>query len=103
MSSSSLSESGTRTPPPASAPVDKVQPYFIQHKRDRVQPFDENVQQVEPLTPEQFLECLDVSDNLFPSDISDSPDGLSIDGFLSLANGIAQSIKARCEHNLLCI
>ena len=101
MSSSSLSESGTRTPPPASAPVDKVQPYFIQHKRDRVQPFDENVQQVEPLTPEQFLECLDVSDNLFPSDISDSPDGLSIDGFLSLANGIAQSIKARREHHLL--
>ena len=52
-----------------SSPAGKVQPYFIQHKRDRVQAFDENVQWLEPLTPEQFLESLDVSDNLLPSDI----------------------------------
>jgi hypothetical protein len=108
MSSSSLPESGTRTPPPASAPVKsspvgKVQPYFIQHKRDQVQAFDRNVQQLEPLTPEQLLECLDVNDNLFPSDISDSPDDPSIGGFLPLANDIAQSIKARREHHLWCI
>jgi hypothetical protein len=108
MSSSSLPESGTRTPPPASAPVKsspvgKVQPYFIQHKRDQVQAFDQNVQQLEPLTPEQLLKYLDVNDNLFPSDISDSPDDPSIDGFLPLANDIAQSIKARREHHLLCI
>ena len=35
--------------------------------------------------------------------MSDSSCGLSIDGFLPLANGIAQSIKARCEPHLLCI
>jgi len=79
MSSSSLPESGTP---------------------DQVQAFDENVQQL-PLTPEQFLECLAVSDNLF--EIPDSPRGLSIDGFCSLANDIAKSIRARREHRLLCI
>ena len=105
MSSSSPPESGTRTPPPASvpvksSPVGKVQPYYIQRKRDQVQAFDENVQNLKPLTPEKFLEYLDVSDSLFPSDISASPDGLSIDGFLPLANQIAQSIKAKREHLL---
>jgi hypothetical protein len=108
MSSLSLPESGMRTRPPASAPVKsspvgKVQPYFIQHKRDRVQAFDENEQQLEGLTTEQFLERLAVSDNLFPSKIPDPPNGLSIDGFCSLANEIALSIKARRGHRLLCI
>jgi hypothetical protein len=73
------------------------------YKRDRVQAFDENVQQLERLTPEQFLECLGVSDDLFPSEIPDSPRGLSMDDFCPLANDIAQSIKARREHRLLCI
>jgi hypothetical protein len=108
MSSSSLPESGTRTPPPASAPlksspVGKAQPYFIQHKRDQVQKFDVNVQQLETLTPEKFLECLDVSDDVLTSNISDPHYEFSINGFLPLANGIAQSIKARREHHLLCI
>ena len=108
MSSSSLPESGTRTPPPASAPfksspVGKIQPYFIQHKRDQVQKFDVNVQQLEPLTPEKFLKCLDVSDDVLTSHISDSCHDFSMNGFLPLANGIAQSIKARGEHHLLCI
>jgi hypothetical protein len=108
MSSSSLPESGTRTPPPASAPfksspVGKVQPYFIQHKRDQVQKFDVNVQQLETLTPKKFLECLGVSDNVLTPNISDSHYEFSINGFLPLANGIAQSIKARREHHLLCI
>ncbi|KAN0139749.1 hypothetical protein V8E53_002411 [Lactarius tabidus] len=100
MSSSSLPESGMRTPPPASAPfksfpVGKVQPYFIQHKRNQVQKFDVNVQQLETLTPKKFLECLGVSDNVLTSNISDSHYEFSINGFLPLANGIAQSIKAR--------
>ena len=113
MSSSSLPESGTRTPPPASAPVKsspvgKVPPYFIQDKRDQVQAFDENVQQLEGFTPEQFLECLRVSEiNRIPdskiNQIPDSPDSFSIDGFCSLANDIARSIKAKREHHLLCI
>lgn len=106
MSSSSLPESGTRTPPPASAPVKsspvgKVPPYFIQDKRDQVQAFDENVQQLEGFTPEQFLECLRVSE--IYNQIPDSPHSPSIDGFCSLANDIAQSIKAKREHHLLCI
>jgi hypothetical protein len=103
----SLPESGTRTPPPASAPVKsapvgKVHPHVIQHKRNQVQAFNENAQQLELLTPEQFLECLGVSDDLSPSEIPDSPRGLSIDDFCPLANDIAQSIKARREHRLLC-
>jgi hypothetical protein len=107
---SSLPESGTRTPPtPASAPVGsspvgKIQPNFIQHKRDQVQAFDKVVQEPEPFaTSEQFLDYLKVRGDLFPSDISNPRRGLSIDGFLPLANDIAQSIKARCEHHLLCI
>ncbi len=108
MSSSSLPGSGTRTPPPASAPVKsspvgKVQPYYIQHKRDQVQAFDESVQQLECLTEEQFLKYLHFTDNLFPSDISNSLPGLSINGFLPVANSIARSIKARREHHLLSI
>ena len=108
MSSSSLSESGMHTLPPAlapfkSSPVGKVQPYFIQHKRDQVQKFDVNVQQLELLTPEKFLECLDVSDDVLTPCIPDSHYDFSINGFLPLANGIAQSIKARREHHLLCV
>jgi hypothetical protein len=86
-----------------SSPVGKVQPYFIQHQRDQVQKFDVDVQKLEPLTPEKFLECLDVSDDVLTSYISDSHYDFSINGFLPLANGIAQSIKARREHHLLCI
>ncbi len=107
MSSSSLPGSGTRTPPPASAPVKsspvgKVQPYYIQHKRDQVQAFHENVQQLECLTEDQFFKYLRVTEDLFPPD---SPRGLSINinSFCSLANEIARSIKARREHRLLCI
>ena len=107
MSSSSLPESGTRTPPPASAPFKsspgKVQPYFLQHRRNEIQKFDVNVQQLESLTPKKFLECLDVSDDVFTSYTSDSNYNFSINGFLPLANGIARSIKARREHHLLCI
>ncbi len=108
MSSSSLPGSGTRTPPPPSAPdksspFGKVQPYYIQHKRDQVQAFDESIQQLKCLTEEEFLEYLDFTDNLFPPDISDSLPGLSISGFLPVANNIARSIKARREHHLLSI
>jgi hypothetical protein len=107
MSSSSLPQSGARTPPPASAPaksspVRRVQPYYIQHKRDQVQAFDENGQQLERFTSqEHFLDYLDVGDDLLPSDISNRRHDL--DNFLTLANEIAQSIKARREHHLLCI
>jgi hypothetical protein len=105
MSSSSLPESGTCTPPPVSAPVKsspvgKVQPYFIPHKRDQVQAFDKNVQYSERLTPEQFLERLAVNDNLFPSV---SPQDRSIEKFCSLANKVALFIYEKCEHHLLCI
>ena len=75
----------------------------IRHKRDQVQAFDKNVQQLDPLTEKQFLECLGVRDNLIPSEFPHSPQNLSIDGFCSLANGIAQSIKETREHHLLCI
>ena len=84
----SLPESGTRTPP--------------KHKCNQVQAFDKNVQ-LDPFTEKQFLECLDVGDKLIPSEIPHSPQNLSIDGFCSLANGIAQSIKETREHHLLCI
>jgi hypothetical protein len=105
---SSLPESSTRTPPPASAPaksspVGKVPPYFIPHKRDQVQAFDETVQQLELLTPEQFLKCLGVRDDLLPSEIPNSARGLSNSNFCLRANVIARSIKARREHRLLCI
>ena len=75
----------------------------IRHKRDQVQAFDKNVQQLDPLTEKQFLECLGVRDNLIRSEFPHSPQNLSIDGFCSLANGIAQSIKETREHHLLCI
>ena len=88
--------------PDKSSSVGKVPPYFIQHKRDQVQAFDKNVQ-LDPFTAKQFLECLDVRDKLIPSEIPHSPQNLSIDGFCSLANGIAQSIKETREHYLLCI
>jgi hypothetical protein len=50
--------------PPALAPVrsSPVSKDLIQHKRDQVQAFDDNVQQLGRLTPELFLECLRVSD-----------------------------------------
>jgi hypothetical protein len=101
MSYSSLPKLGARTPPPASAPVKsspvgKVQPYYIRHKRSQVQAFDENIQE-NPLTQEQFLQCFNVDDDLIPSDIFDSRRGLSIDGFLPLANEIAQSIQEMRE------
>jgi hypothetical protein len=105
---SSLPESGTRTPPPASAPfksspVGKVQPYYIQHKRDQVQAFDVNVQQLELLTPDQFLVCLRFNDDMFHYKIPDSFGDPSIDNFCPLANDIAQSIKTKREHRLLYI
>ena len=90
MSSSSLLESGTRQSPP-------------QHKHDQVQAFDENVRWLERFNEEQFLEYLGVSNSLIPSEIPDLPQSLSIDGFCSMANDIAQSIKATREYHLLCI
>jgi hypothetical protein len=87
--------------------VGKVQPYYIQHKRDEVQAFDKTFQELKSImmTPEAFTECLrgSGSDSLFPSEIPESPRGLSIDGFCGLANDIAQSIKTRREHCHLCI
>lgn len=90
--------------PVESSPVSKVQPYFLQHKCDEVQTFDKNVQQLETITPEQFLEHLRGSDgdDLLPSEIP-KLGGLTINNFCDLANGIAQSINARREHCLLCI
>jgi hypothetical protein len=103
---SSSPESGMHAPPTASVPVKpspvKVPPYFIPHKRDQVQAFDENVPRFESITAEEFLEYLDAGEkynqNLVP------PHSPSMDGFCSLANDIAQSIKAthsRNDHNLL--
>ena len=86
-----------------SSPVGKVQPYFIQHKRDQVQTFDKSVQQLETLTSDAFLDDLRASNINFPSDIANSHPGLSMDDFCSRANDIAQTIKARREHRLLCI
>ena len=90
MSSSSLLESGTRQSPP-------------QHKHDQVQAFREDVRWLERFNEEQFLEYLGVSNSLIPSEIPDLPQSLSIDGFCSMANDIAQSIKATREYHLLCI
>ncbi len=113
MSSSSLPESGRHTPPPASAaksapakssPVGKVDPYFIQHKRDQVQAFDDGIQQLEPIPSQEFLKCLRFHDALqLPSTIPSPLGGFSIDGFLTLANDIAGSIKKKREYHLLCI
>ena len=77
--------------------------YFAPHKRNQVQRFDESAQQEEFITSKQFLECLRVGDNVLPSKIPDSLLGLSIDGFCSLANDIARSIKEKREHHLLSI
>ena len=86
MSSSSLSNFSE----PDSADTDQVQAY-------------ESVQQLVFLAPEQFLDCLSVDEPL-PSKIPGQRRHLfSIDGFCSLANGIAHSIKDKCEHRLLCI
>ena len=104
----SSSKSGNCTPPPVSvldesSPVGKVPPYFLQHKREQVQAFDKNVQQLDPFTEEQFLNYLNVKDTLIPSGITHPPQSFSIDGFCSLANDIARSIKSTREHHLLCI
>src|SRR5260221_5217251 len=114
MSSSSLPvpESGRHTPPPASAaksapakssPVGKVEPYFIQHKRDQLQAFDDGIRQLEPLSSQEFLKCLRLHDDpKLPSTTPSLPrDFFSIDGFLSLANNIAESIKTKREYHLL--
>ncbi|KAH9985188.1 hypothetical protein BJV74DRAFT_577760 [Russula compacta] len=89
MSSMSLPES-----------VGKVNHYLIPHKRDQVEAFDEYIQQRKTITPERFLEYLRGSDgdDPLPSEIPSSPKGLSIDGFLDLANDIAQSINARLDY-----
>ena len=58
---------------------------------------------VQQLDPDNFLKYLHASDIDFPSDIVNSHCGLSIDDFCSWANDIAQTIKARHEHCLLCI
>jgi hypothetical protein len=112
-SSSKLPESGRHTPPPAlaaksyptrSSPIGHVPPYFVQHKRDQVQAFDDSIA-LEPLPLEDFLRCLlfNVSETL-PSKIPSSLRGLfSIDCFVDLANGIAKTIKAKREYHLLCI
>jgi hypothetical protein len=77
--------------------------YFACHKRDQVQPFDESVQQLQFITSKQFLKCLRVGDNVLPSNIPDSLLGLSIDGFCSLANHIAHSIKEKRKRRVLSI
>jgi len=117
MSSSNLPlpESGRHTPPPASAaksapakssPVSKISRYFIQHKRDQLQAFDDSVQQPVPLSPQDFLKCLgfndaQLNDFLPPSTTSRSHRDSSIDGFLALANDIAGFIKSKREYHLL--
>ncbi|KAI0290681.1 hypothetical protein BC826DRAFT_970295 [Russula brevipes] len=62
-----------------------------------MQEFDKTVQELKCMTQEEFIECLrgSGSDDVFPSEIPESPRGLSIDGFCDLVNDIAQSIKAR--------
>ena len=61
------------------------------------------LEQLEPLTPDNFFKYLHASDIEFHFDVADSHCGLSIDDFCSRANDIAQTIKARREHHLLCI
>jgi hypothetical protein len=46
---------------------------------------------------------LRVGDNVLPSNIPNSLLGLSIDGFCSLANHIAHSIKEKRKHRVLSI
>ena len=58
---------------------------------------------VQQLDPDNFLKYLHASDIEFPSDIANSHCGLSIDEFCSQANDIAQTIKVRHEHRLLCM
>ena len=58
---------------------------------------------VQQLDPDNLLKYLHASDIEFPSDIAHSHRGLSIDDFCSRANDIAQTIKVRHEHCLLCI
>jgi DNA recombination-dependent growth factor C len=77
--------------------------YFAPHKCGQVQPFDESIQQLQFISSKQFLECLHVSDNVLPSKTLNSLLGLSIDGFCSLANHIARSIKEKRKHCLLSI
>ena len=70
--------------------------YVVQPKRDQVQAFDENIQQLEFLTPIEFLKYLRVSDDLLSFKIPDSVDDFSIHRFINSANGISRSIKATC-------
>ena len=97
-----------RTPPPASAPVEsspvgKVPPFFVQHKRDQVQAFDENIQKkAASLEPEQFLKILNEDDIVFPSEFPGKKEDISIDRFCFLANDIALSIQRKSEHSLVC-
>ena len=58
---------------------------------------------IQQLDPDNFLKYFHASDIDSPSNISHSHRGLSIDDFCSRANDIAQTIKARHEHCLLCI
>ena len=91
----------SRPPPVKSFPDGKVPPYFIPHKRDQVEAFDENVQQLENINEERFFKLLDVNDNLL--EIPDSPSRLSKDNFCSLVNDIAMAIKEAREHRRLCV
>jgi hypothetical protein len=104
---SSSSELGMPAPPaPApvqSSPIGKIPRSVAPHKRDQVQAFDENVQQSQLIDSIQFLEYLRVGDNVLPSKTPDSLLGLSMDGFCSLANHIARSIKEKRDHRLLSI
>jgi hypothetical protein len=104
---SSSSELGMPAPPaPApiksikSSPVGKIPRAVPPHKRDQVQAFDENVQQLQLINSKRFLECLRVDDNVLPSEIPHLRPVFSIDDFCSLANDIAHSIKEKRERRL---
>ena len=88
-----------------SSPIGNVQPHFPEHKRHEVHIFDENVQQLNTITPETFLECLGGGDSndLLPSETPNSPEGLSNEGFLSLANDISNQTRPVQDSQALAI
>lgn len=92
----------SQSAPAGSSRVDRVTPYFVQHKRDQVQAFDDSIQP-EPLPSEEFLDCLGFNNNnnsVLPSEVPRSFRGVSIGSFLKSANTIAKHIKTKCEYHL---
>jgi hypothetical protein len=101
-------ESGTGTPPPNPvplkfSPIDKVKSYYLQHRRDQVHTFEGHVQDPESINRTNFLEYLRGSDKpqSRPTPRLFSGDCFSSNGFVNLANSIAESMGETGEYYLL--